>query len=117
MDLVHELAATHSLLQVALRHAQNAGARRISGLYLVIGELSSIIDDSVAFYWDMVSQDTIAEGATLHFRRVATEMMCLECQRRYAPEKGDLACPDCRGDRVRVVDGDQFLLESIDIEN
>jgi len=113
---VHELAVTQSILEIALRHAGQAGAQRICGLYLVIGQLSSIVDDSVAFYWDMISKDTIAQGAALHFRRVPVEMLCLDCDHRYQPDKEELACPACGGRHVRVVGGDQLQVESIDIE-
>ncbi len=114
---MHELAVTQSVLEIALRHAAQAGAKRICGLYLVIGELSSIVDDSVAFYWDMISRDTLAQGAVLHFRRVPVEMLCLDCDRRYTPNLEELSCPVCSGRRVRLVGGDQLQLESIDIEN
>ncbi|MCJ7724498.1 MAG: hydrogenase maturation nickel metallochaperone HypA, partial [Anaerolineales bacterium] len=67
---MHELSVTQSVLEIALRHARQNNARRITDLYLVIGELASIVDDSVQFYWDMISKDTIAEGARLHFKRL-----------------------------------------------
>lgn len=113
---MHELSVTQSLLEIAVRHGEQAGAQRITDLYLVIGQLSSIVDDSVSFYWDMISQGTIAEGATLHFRRVPVEMLCLDCGAHYTPPAGELACPTCSSTRVRVVTGDQFHLESINIE-
>ncbi|RPI33756.1 MAG: hydrogenase maturation nickel metallochaperone HypA [Chloroflexota bacterium] len=111
---MHELTITESILEIALRHSQS---RRITDLHLAIGQLSSIIDDSVQFYWDIISQGTLAEGARLHFRRIPTEMVCQECNRRYAPSGGDLACPDCSSPRVKVVAGDEFMLESIEVEN
>jgi hydrogenase nickel incorporation protein HypA/HybF len=114
---MHELPVTESILEISLRHANQAGARRITDLYLVIGQLASIVDDSVAFYWDIVAKDTPAEGARLHFRRIETELRCLDCSFRYKPAAFDLACPSCGGQNVKVVAGDEFFLESIDVEN
>jgi hydrogenase nickel incorporation protein HypA/HybF len=113
---MHELAVTESILEIALKHAQLAGARRVTGVYLVIGQLSSIVDDSVQFYWDIVSQNTPAERAQLHFRRVPTQLQCLACDRRYTPDGGDLVCPACHSTRVKVVAGDEFFVEAIDVE-
>ena len=67
---MHELSVTESILEIALRHASKTKAARITNLYLVIGQLASIVDDSVQFYWDIISKDTIAEGAKLHFKRL-----------------------------------------------
>jgi hydrogenase nickel incorporation protein HypA/HybF len=74
---MHELSVTESILEISLRHAQEASAKRITNLYLVIGQLASIIDDSVQFYWDIISKGTIADGATLHFRRLPAKLICL----------------------------------------
>ena len=114
---MHELAVTESLLNLALRHADQAEARRVTGLYLVVGQLSSLLDDSVQFYWDIISQDTRCEGARLHFRRVPATLVCLDCQHAYVLASGLAACAQCGSDRVRVTGGDEFRLESMDIES
>ncbi len=113
---MHELPITESILNIALRHAQQAAATRITDLHLVIGKLSYVVDDSVQFYWDMIAKGTIAEGAQLHFQRVPAEMLCLDCNHRYAPDDETLACPNCQSVRVKVAAGDEFRLESIDVE-
>ena len=113
---MHEFAITENLLEVALRHARDAGATRVTDLYLVIGRLSAVVDDSVQFYWDFVSRGTPAEGSRLHFRRTPVEMRCAACDATYAPPGEDLSCPSCAGVRVRVVAGDEFRLEAIDVE-
>jgi len=105
---------TESLLEIALRHARQADAGRITDLHLVIGELSTVIDDSVQFYWDFVSEGTPAEGATLHFRRIPAEMTCQDCGEMYDP-KVDLTCPACNSSNVRTIAGQEFFLEAIEV--
>jgi hydrogenase nickel incorporation protein HypA/HybF len=114
---MHELAVTESILEIALRHAREAGAGRIVDVRLVIGQWSSIVDDSVQFYWDIVSQGTPAEGARLHFRRVPIQLECLACRHPYAPAGDDLACPVCGDSRFKVIAGEEFYLEAIDVES
>jgi hydrogenase nickel incorporation protein HypA/HybF len=113
---MHELPITQSILEISIRHARQSGAKRITDLYLVIGQLSYVVDDSVQFYWDMIAKDTIAEGARLHFRRVPAEFLCLDCSRRYPVDGENLPCPDCGSTHVKVAAGDEFRLESIDVE-
>lgn len=113
---MHELAVTESLLEITLRHAKEANATRVDNLYLVIGQLSSIIDDSVQFYWDIVAKDTLAEGAKLNFRRIPTRMECQDCRQTYAPDDGRYDCPACGSIHTKVIAGDEFFLEAIDVQ-
>ena len=107
---------TESLLEIALRHAREANGARITNLYLVIGELSSVIDDSVQFYWDFMSEGTIAEGANLHFRCIPAELTCQACESYYSPSE-NLTCPNCDSNKVRVSAVQEFYVEAIEISN
>jgi hydrogenase nickel incorporation protein HypA/HybF len=109
---MHELAVTESLLEIALRHAQAQNARRITDLYLVLGQWSSIVDDSVQFYWDIISEGTIAEGAT----RVPVVLACQDCGKEYQPSSEKFACPHCGGTHAKIKAGEEFHLEAIDVE-
>jgi hydrogenase nickel incorporation protein HypA/HybF len=114
---MHELAITENLLEIALRHAQTQNAQRITDLYLVIGKWSSFVDDSIQFYWDIISDGTIAHGSTLHFRRVPVVLICQDCWKEYQPTNEEFACPECCGAHAKVKAGDEFHLESIEVEN
>jgi hydrogenase nickel incorporation protein HypA/HybF len=114
---MHELPITQSILEIALRHAEEAHAVRITDLYLVIGQLSSVIDDSIQFHWEILSQGTIAEDSKLHFERIPAKLTCLECGHAYILEDGTLtACPQCDSPQVKVIEGEEFRLDSIEIE-
>ena len=113
---MHELAITENILQISLDYAERSEATRVTALNLVIGQLSSVIDDSVQFYWDIVSKETLCAGATLHFERIPAQMGCLDCNHIYTLARGLEACPQCESFRVRVQAGEEFRLESIEIE-
>ena len=109
---MHELSVTQVILETALRHAPPR--TQVTDLYLVIGELSSYVDDSVQFYWDMISAGTAAAGARLHFKRIPTEMTCQVCDHHYSPRTA-LTCPPCDSLQVTVSDGDAFYLDAIEV--
>ena len=113
---MHELSVTESILDITLRHAKQADATRVTNLYLVIGQLATVIDDSVQFYWDIVSKGTPAEGARLHFRRIPVELLCLECNQPFKPGSNEFSCPHCSSVRIKVLSGEEFYLEAIDID-
>lgn len=113
---MHELSVTEGILEVSLRHAKKAGVQRITGINLVIGQFSSIVDDSVQFYWDIVSEGTIAHGARLHFERVAGKMTCRACQHVFTPTDETFECPACHSPQVQISAGNEFFVDSIDVE-
>jgi hydrogenase nickel incorporation protein HypA/HybF len=115
---MHELSITQSILEIALRHGEQAQASKITKLHLVIGQLSSVIDDSVQFYWNMIAEGTLAEGAQLHFKRIPAQLACQECGQTYTLESNQLdGCPACESVKVKVIAGNEFRLESIEVEN
>jgi hydrogenase nickel incorporation protein HypA/HybF len=114
---MHELPVAENVLEITLRHAMQANASRVTDLYLVVGQLSSIIDDSLQFYWDIISQGTIAEGASLHFKRIPTRLECRNCEHQFSPSNDDFACPECRSTQISITAGEEFFLESINIDN
>ena len=114
---MHELAITEQILDIATRHGEQANAERVTDLYLVIGDLSSIIDESVQLCWDMINEGTICEGAQLHFERIPAKLKCRQCGTTYTLESGELSsCPECESVQVDVIQGKEFRLDSINIK-
>ncbi|MGQ9468064.1 MAG: hydrogenase maturation nickel metallochaperone HypA [Anaerolineae bacterium] len=113
---MHELSVTQSILDIALTHAQGAGASRILQISLAVGELSGIVGESVQFYFDFLSKGTIAEGAELVFRHVPARFRCLDCGTEYEPNGTDWTCPQCGALQPIAVGGQELLVESIEVE-
>lgn len=114
---MHELAITKQIVDIATRHGQESDASQVTDLYLVIGDLSSVVDDSIQFYWDIIADGTICEGARLHFKRIPAKLRCQQCGHEYTLQGGELTfCPQCDSSDVQVTEGKEFQLESIHIE-
>jgi hydrogenase nickel incorporation protein HypA/HybF len=117
MPAMHEMAVTQSILDIALRHAGRAGAQRIVAINLVIGDLTGFVDDSIQFYFDFLSRDTLAQNARLNFERVAARARCHTCGTEYTPPDGRLwTCPQCGALGGEVSAGKEFSVASIEIE-
>ena len=113
---MHELSVTESILSIALKHAYQAQALRVTDIHVVLGQLSSVVDNSVQFYWDIISQDTLCKGAALHFRRIPAELKCLDCETTYTLPAELTPCPQCGSFRIKIISGEEFWLDSIEIE-
>ncbi|MBA4420642.1 MAG: hydrogenase maturation nickel metallochaperone HypA [Anaerolinea sp.] len=112
---MHELAVTESILSIALDYAERSHAAQVTDIHLVIGRLSSIVDDSVSFYWEIISRDTICSSAALHFTRLPAQLICLDCHTEYEVDQDLIPCPKCNSVKVKVLSGNEFRVESIEI--
>ena len=114
---MHELSVTQSILDIVLRHSQQAGAQRIVAINLVIGDLTGFVDDSIQFYFDFLSKGTPAEGAVLRFDRVPPRVRCHSCHTVFTPPNSRLwSCPECEALGSEVIAGKEFFVASIEIE-
>ncbi|MCX8129643.1 MAG: hydrogenase maturation nickel metallochaperone HypA [Clostridia bacterium] len=113
---MHEYAVTKSLVNIVEEEAKKAGAGKVTEIKLVIGDLSTIIDESVQMYFDIISEGTVAQGARLIFRRVPAEFQCKSCGCVYnKPEKG-FECPGCGSVGIPTGKGKEFYIESLEVE-
>jgi hydrogenase nickel incorporation protein HypA/HybF len=114
---MHELAATESILTIALDAARIAGASRVRSVDVVVGDLSSMIDESVQFYFDLLSRETAAAGAVLNVRRRRASAHCSACDGAYDVTPPLLpACELCGSADLTVTGGREFYVESIEVD-
>lgn len=113
---MHELSVTENILEIALTHANANSAKKVTDIYLVIGQLSSIVDDSVQFYWNYISENTICSAARLHFNRIPAKFRCVRCNTEFQMQNELSACPNCGSMQTTIISGEEFFVDSIEIE-
>ena len=113
---MHEQSIVASLLALALENAEKAGARKIAAIHVVVGDYTGVVDDAVSFYFDFLSKDTIAAGASLNFTHVPGQLRCRDCDLLFPLQKHDYRCPKCEGKRVEIVGGRELYIENMEVE-
>ena len=113
---MHEFGITRTILDIALEKAGEAGAGRINRIDIAVGELSGIVEESVRFYLDFMTKDTMAAGAEVVFHRVTLRLSCRDCGAEFTPQESRWSCPACRGQNIDIMDGRECSVESIEVE-
>lgn len=121
---MHEMPYTQAILELAL---EQAAGRKIRGIRMRVGWMSAIVPDSVAAFFDHLSQGTGAQGAELVFDMTSIRLICEDCARiielPYDPQRNPRhalaeifgkGCP-CGGGALKILDGLGFDLAGIEV--
>ena len=113
---MREAAATQSILTKALLKVRDSAASRIKSIQIAIGEISDLDQTSIRRHWEELARNTPAEHAQLHFRFIKAEVQCMACFSKYSPEGGKIHCPYCGSYGAKILSGEEFFLESIELD-
>ena len=114
---MHEYALIERIVQIVNRAAATHNANRVNAAFLVIGENTGVIPDSVQMYFDMIAKGTASEGAVLHARLVKPEMRCPLCGKNFQRPRFSFACPTC-GTLGNPTDiGNEFYVERVELDD
>lgn len=110
---MHELSLSSAIVNTVVKHADG---RRVTVVSLQVGRLRQVIPDTLAFYFEFVARDTVCEGARLEQNVIDARLRCRPCAREWEIEIPAFRCPTCGGSDVEIAAGDEFLVESIEVE-
>lgn len=110
---MHELSLSSAIVDTAVKHADG---RRVVAVNLRVGRLRQVIPDTLDFYFGFVARDTLCEGAALVQEVIEARLRCRPCDHEWAIEIPAFRCPKCGGDEVEIASGNEFEIESIEVE-
>ncbi len=116
IDTVHELPITENIMKVVLQEAESAGAKKVTDIHLVIGDLAGFEQDCVRFYFDILKKGTPAEDAVLEIKQVQARLKCRSCGEEFEGSTSYWLCPVCASPAVEVLEGRDAYIESIEVE-
>jgi len=112
---VHEYGITESLLNIVVQKAAEAEVQRVEVIRIVVGVLTGFAPDSIEFYFGPMSQNTVAEGATLEFEELRVQLRCRTCKTLFTPHERDWTCPDCSSSEVDIEGGRELYIKEMEV--
>lgn len=112
---MHELGICRSLIDLALAAMDERRiARPAAAVTVEVGRFTSVVPDSLRFYFDVLRAGTLLERAELEITSVPLRTRCRTCSVESEPELPSLLCPACDG-VVEIVSGRELRLVSVDV--
>ncbi len=108
---MHELAITEGLVAAV---TERLPGQRVTRVRLEIGALSGVVADSVRFCFDLVTDGTDLEGATLEISQPPAVCRCRICSVDFEPDSPLAMCP-CGSAEVTVLSGQDLKITSVQV--
>ena len=113
---MHEMSLAESVLQIIEDTARKQGFTRVKTVWLEIGQLACVEQESLRFGFDVVTRGSIAERARLEIIEVTGRGRCKKCTSDVALAALYEACPNCGGYEIQVTGGDQMRVKELEVE-
>jgi hydrogenase nickel incorporation protein HypA/HybF len=114
---MHEFSIATSLLEIITHEALPYPGARVKKVTLRIGALSGVLPHALRFSFEILSEGTVAEGATLVIEEIPLTLSCKNCGRTSSPEDPFLICPFCESTEVALTGGRELEILNMEIEN
>lgn len=115
--MMHELGLMTGIMDAVIAAANDAGADRVTEIDLTVGEMTEVVEEAMHFAFEVLSEGTICEGATLKMNIVQPRSRCLECDAEYDHDRFHMRCPECDSPFTELLQGREMQIESIEIYN
>lgn len=108
---MHELAITEEIVAAVTEKLPD---RKITLVRLEIGVLSGVVADCVRFCFDVVTEGTYLEGASLEITEPPATCRCHDCGGEFEPDLPIVLC-QCGSADVTVLTGADLRILSVQV--
>ncbi|PRR78724.1 Hydrogenase/urease nickel incorporation protein HypA [Clostridium liquoris] len=110
---MHELSITESIIKICSEEALKNNLKKVEEIRLKVGELSGVVSESIQYYFDIISKDTILKGAKINIEKISMEIQCKDCNHICSTNRINFCCPNCGSFNIKVISGNEFYIDSI----
>ncbi len=108
---MHELAIIEGVLDTV---TARLGDAKITCMRLEIGALSGVVEDALRFSFDLATEGTTLQGASLEITQVPGRCRCRACGTEFSPDGMIMLCP-CGSADAEVLAGQDLTIASVKV--
>lgn len=112
---MHEMSLAEGVLQLIEDAARRDQFNKVSTVWLEIGQLSGVEPEALAFCFDAVTRDTVADGARLEIITLPGQGWCLACAKTVPMSEVFGECPHCGGHPLQVNAGTEMRVKELEV--
>lgn len=113
---MHEFSIVQSLLDLCEDNAKANSATKINRVTVKIGKLSGVEPELLATAFETFKAQTICDSAELEMNIQDVVIECLRCNQKSTLTKLEGCCPNCESEEIKIIDGEEMYLMSLELE-
>ncbi|MDY0123224.1 hydrogenase/urease nickel incorporation protein HypA [Sulfurimonas sp.] len=113
---MHEYSIVQSLIDSCEEHARKNNAKKVTKVVVKIGILSGVEPHLLHKAYEMFRLGTICHEAELVLNLQKVKVHCNVCGVVEELDKNEFICPKCGSYDIKVLDGEEMYLMSLELE-
>ena len=113
---MHEYSIVQSLLESCENHAEENESTKVIKVVVKIGVLSGVESQLLETAFNTFKEGTICDEAQFIINNQKVVIECYECKETSTLENNEFVCPTCQSSDVKVIDGEEMYLMSLEME-
>jgi len=115
---MHEMGIAMQILEIAKSSIpEELKEEPVEFLNLRVGKLSAVVPSSLTFCFEIITKDTLFEGAVLKIEEVPVTARCRKCSTEWTPDSPAFSCPQCEDTDIEMLSGRELEIVSIEIKD
>jgi len=113
---MHEMSLCEGILQVMEDQAKAQNFTTVKTVWLEVGPLAGVEIEALRFGFDVVTANSLADGAKLEVIQTPGCAWCMQCEKNVAVKQRFDTCPECNGYQLQVTSGDEMRIKELEVE-
>ena len=114
---MHELGIAQNIIEIVQDQTRNFPDKKVKNVFVKIGKLTNVLNDSLLFGYDALIQSTNLEGSKLNIETIPAKILCESCGNETEIDGLVFCCEKCKSTSVKVINGMELSVSEIEIED